>query len=194
MRNWPQDEKAIVIDTEEYSGNFEREMVAFVTGQVGECGKGQELADQAQDDLSPEVLHWFRENVVPTADEHGVLRPASISPTPGWYNDGKGNHYPDKKKGRNLYKNKKWPAYLSVEFVVDQWPDDHVMEVVLERVQEFCANYGTKYSLMAKFGEVGKPLTLTRVRWEERAVASSTVKRFQPPTEKTGWLYSTEPE
>ena len=32
----------IIIDTDEYSGNFEREMCAYCTGQVGECEVGEE--------------------------------------------------------------------------------------------------------------------------------------------------------
>ncbi|KKK83825.1 hypothetical protein LCGC14_2789530, partial [marine sediment metagenome] len=29
-----------IIDTDSYAGNFEREMCAYITGRVGECGVG----------------------------------------------------------------------------------------------------------------------------------------------------------
>ena len=35
-----------VITTDQYAGNFEREMCAFITGMVGECGVGDEEAKQ----------------------------------------------------------------------------------------------------------------------------------------------------
>lgn len=183
MRNWPQDEKAIVIDTEEYSGNFERDLVAFITGQVGECNVGRKNADRAQDDLSPEIYHWFDEHVVQTADDHGVLRPASIAPTPGWSNNGDGNET-KLKPGEKM----KYPAYMSVEFVLDDWPTFDVMEVILDRVKFFCDRYSEVSRVGARIGEACKPLTLTGVRMEKRSVKADTVKRFQPPTDRTGWL------
>ena len=43
---------------------------------------------------------------------------------------------------------------------------------------------------MAKFGEVSEPLTLTKVRWERRAVEASTFRFYQPPHDDVGWLWS----
>ena len=41
-----QNEKYLfVIDTDSYSGNFEREMCAYCTGQIGDCEVGIEHAD-----------------------------------------------------------------------------------------------------------------------------------------------------
>jgi len=34
-----------IIDTDQYAGNFEREMCAYLTGTVGECGVGDEFAE-----------------------------------------------------------------------------------------------------------------------------------------------------
>jgi hypothetical protein len=37
-----------VVDTDTYAGNFEREMCAYITGQVGECEVGEEIAKAAR--------------------------------------------------------------------------------------------------------------------------------------------------
>jgi hypothetical protein len=85
--------KIIVIDTTSYAGNFERELCAYVTGQYGECGVGDKLAQQA----ATEIRHidWWNNHIANEADEHGCRRPASIWATPGWFNNGNGGHYRD---------------------------------------------------------------------------------------------------
>jgi hypothetical protein len=192
MRNWPTDEKAIVIDTEEYSGNFERDMVAFITGQVGECGVGQDNADRAQDELEPHHLYWFQEHVEPTADDHGVLRPASIAPTPGWYNNGRGKHLRDSEECEDLYMGVRHPAYQSVEFVVSEWPPDEIMGVILDRARFFCEHFSEVSRIGGRIGEDCKPLTLTGIRLENRTVSCTTIKRYQPPRGDLGWLFTCE--
>jgi len=37
---------SFIIDTNEYAGNFEREMCAYCTGQIGDCGVGEEEAEK----------------------------------------------------------------------------------------------------------------------------------------------------
>ena len=85
--------KMLIIDTEQYSGNFEREMCAFITGQIGECGVGRELADK----YSHEIKHldWWEDNSCHQPDDSGIecMSPVSIVPTPGWLNNGTGKHY-----------------------------------------------------------------------------------------------------
>lgn len=81
----------LVIDTENYSGNFEREMCAYITGQVGECGVGEELAELAKEDIKH--LAWWEEHIVNEKDDNGCERPASIWDTPGWFNNGMGGQY-----------------------------------------------------------------------------------------------------
>lgn len=85
--------KAIIIDTEQYAGNFEREMCAYVTGQYGDCGVGRNIADSISDEIRH--LAWWTDHIVQRADEHGTERPASISQTPGWFNNGMGGLYRD---------------------------------------------------------------------------------------------------
>jgi len=83
----------IVVDTEVYAGNFEREMCGWMTGLVGDCGVGQRQATKALETLSQELKGWCEEHVVRVADDHGTSRPVAIHPTPGWFNDGQGNCY-----------------------------------------------------------------------------------------------------
>ncbi len=88
---------AFVVDTERYTGDVERPLVAYMTGKTGECGVGQRQADVALGELAalPTVLEWLEQHVVQKPDEHGCNRPAAIYPTPGWFNDGMGGHYRD---------------------------------------------------------------------------------------------------
>lgn len=172
MRNWPQSEKAIIIDTEMYAGNFEREMVAYVTGEVGECGVGTDAAEVAQEELPAEARAWFEMNIVQTSDEHGCWRPASIAPTPGWSNNGHGKET-KLKPGKKM----KYPAYMSVEFCVNEWPPDNIMEVILGRVKKFCADWYPNRSRMAGLGGL-KPIPFTGIRWAERNVTETQIKEF----------------
>lgn len=145
---------AIIIDTEQYAGNFEREMVAYVTGLVGECDVGERQAVEARESLSPDVLGWFDACVVYVPDEHGCKRPANIAPTPGWSNNGLGAH-------RKLKSNEspKYLAYLSVEMVVREWPPDDVAAVIVERVREFCQR---------------REIPVTRIRCVERTTTEES--------------------
>ena len=82
-----------IVDTQNHAGSFERQLVAYLTGQVGECGVGSEEAKLAKEDGVP---LWFKDHVLHLPDaERGYIRPASIWPTPGWFNDGMGGVYPD---------------------------------------------------------------------------------------------------
>lgn len=79
---------AFVIDTNQYAGNFERELCAYITGRIGDCQVGEVNAAKFQSEVGEPF-----ENVVDEADDHGCRRPVSIFPTPGWFNDGMGGHY-----------------------------------------------------------------------------------------------------
>lgn len=84
----------LVIDTDSYSGNFERELTAYLTGQLGECGVGDKMANIFGEDAKknkPPVD--FDDIVISEPDDRGCHRPCTIYPTPGWRNDGMGGHY-----------------------------------------------------------------------------------------------------
>lgn len=71
------DKSVIMIHTDSYAGNFEREMCAYVTGTYGECGVGSEIASSFLDsDELPELM------VANKLDEHGTARPCGIDTNP----------------------------------------------------------------------------------------------------------------
>lgn len=78
------------VDTDTYAGSFERELCAYMTGILGECEVGEESKKLYEED-GHEPLEDLVDPYVP--DDHGCRRPVSIHPTPGWFNDGAGNHY-----------------------------------------------------------------------------------------------------
>ena len=69
MTDGPNEGYAFVIDTNAYAGNFEREMTAYLTGIVGDCGVGEELIEKLPID--------FEDNVQQVADDHGCYRPTT---------------------------------------------------------------------------------------------------------------------
>lgn len=79
-----------VIDTDEYAGNFERELCAYVTGVIGDCGVADKIASKVEDD--PDVQK-IGEYISQEADEHGCYRPCKIYPTPNVFNNGLGFEY-----------------------------------------------------------------------------------------------------
>jgi hypothetical protein len=153
-----------VVDTEQYAGNFERAMCAYITGQVGQCTVGEECATTFEEevDLDENLFDLMVEQV---PDEHGCHRPCSIYPTPGWFNNGLGQHYregvpgveekakEDHRKqceekianGENVpfwekLLNKpleKCPAYFSVAIFFNRQPPDLLIELMKNRAQHF---------------------------------------------------------
>jgi len=79
-----------VIDTDTYAGNFEREMCAYVTGVIGDCGVGDTIVEKLDGNKDIEEIGQF---ISIEADEHGCWRPCKIYPTPGWANNGMGYCY-----------------------------------------------------------------------------------------------------
>lgn len=65
-----------IIDTDSYAGNFDREMCAYITGQVGMCGVGEDFAKLYQqetgdnDDIFDDYIEY--------RDFYGSSRPCSI--------------------------------------------------------------------------------------------------------------------
>lgn len=61
-----------VIDTDEYAGNFERELAAYVTGQCGET-HGEDEAALGTREIDIGSYTWFVENIITSSDgEHGM--------------------------------------------------------------------------------------------------------------------------
>lgn len=65
------------IYTDSYAGNFEREMCAYITGQIGECGVGS--IELAEEELTPEEFKYFEDNIAQVPDDHGCFRPVAFA-------------------------------------------------------------------------------------------------------------------
>jgi len=153
-----------IADTTQYSGNFEREMCAFVTGQVGDCGVGHDKAVIFEKTVPSKWQKKMEAIVENEADEHGCFRPVKIYPTPGFFNDGMGNHWPDEKWGTsevtiayqeaiNDYQQKykdslphldaktveviKYPAFQSVAIILGRKPSKGEFDFLVKRTKEF---------------------------------------------------------
>jgi len=91
-----QDLYIFVIDTDYYAGNFERNLCAYATGYVGECGVGRQMAQQFYEDmglvdeghewngeeLSPEDMRNPFDYISPEQDEDGCRRPVKVWKSP----------------------------------------------------------------------------------------------------------------
>jgi hypothetical protein len=82
---------AIIVNTNEYTGNFEREFCAFTTGAIGECGVGDEESENynvwaGQNKIKVDLLADYTDSM---ADDSGCHRPVSIYDDTGTgdYND-----------------------------------------------------------------------------------------------------------
>lgn len=100
-------EWTFVIDTDDYAGNFEREMCAYITGCTGECGVGSEFSELVRKEIAKDILEKFDEYIANVPDEHGCNRPVTIWSSTNWWSDGIGNHWrkddTDKEKHRAAY-------------------------------------------------------------------------------------------
>ena len=72
---------AFVIDTNQFAGNFNREMCAYITGRLGDCGVGHHYADAAKTELTRDELNNFRDWLCYIPDEFACWRPTTIGDT-----------------------------------------------------------------------------------------------------------------
>lgn len=82
-----QKQYGFIVDTNLYTGNFEREMCAFMTGHVGECGVGIEEVDLYEEQ------YVALEDIEQVRDDEDCSRPVSAYPTPNIWNNGLGFEY-----------------------------------------------------------------------------------------------------
>lgn len=71
-----------IIDTNDYAGNFARQMTAYLTGEIGECEVGDGMAKLFEEEVG-KGEYGFYESVTQQPDEHGCFRPTSPMMTPG---------------------------------------------------------------------------------------------------------------
>lgn len=127
-----------VIDTDEYAGNFERAMTAYLTGCTGDCGVGEKFAAMFVKEVGEKEQEKFYDVTEQRPDDHGCHRPCAIYPTNGWYNDGNGKHYKDvPKAGATVKKKTKYPAYLSVGIFFNEKPTKAQIKLMKDRASKF---------------------------------------------------------
>ena len=150
-----------VVDTEQYAGNFSRQLTAYMTGRVGECGVGQEEADTFHGDCEGCDGPFDDVVVLEMDDDDGYRRSCTVWPTRRWFNNGWGGCYPDDgqhdeqaqvdKRRACLARAKKFgtdksladeplhkfPAYLSVAIFLARKPTDEEIHLLKERAFRF---------------------------------------------------------
>lgn len=83
-----------IIDTEQYSGNFERELTAYLTGRIGECGVGAQYSDIFKKETkNKRSTPDFDELLLSVSDDTGCSRPCALQTTPDWFNNGYGGNF-----------------------------------------------------------------------------------------------------
>ena len=168
-----------IIDTDQYAGNFEREMCAYITGHIGECEVGGEQAVcfKKETGLNPDT---FFNNVLQVADEHGCHRPVEIQPNPNWFNDGHGSEW----KVTDNDVEKQLKKY--VKSVTDYWtPFIKLKESYIPKLQagEKISNW-TVEAARREIAEHKKEI--------EKAERLKTVKRY-PAHNSVGIWFKSEP-
>lgn len=162
----------LVVDTEQYSGNFEREMCAYITGQIGDCGVGEEFVNEYSSDIRH--LDWWNENVYQKADEHECERPVEIYPTEGWLNNGMGTFIKKTDPEQTGY-----PAYMSVAIFMTEKPSEEVIMEFVQRAQDFCTHY-PELSKNVGLTFNTKSLTFTGVRFLKGIKKEELLESFLP--------------
>jgi hypothetical protein len=132
----------IRINTERYAGNFERELCAYVTGQYGDCGVGDLIAQGARKSIKN--LVWFEHHLQWEPDEFDCHRPVVIQTTDGWFNNGMGKCY--KIQGADFERAK--------DEAVETYRAYHA-SVLEEKSQEFYANYRATWHGWPAWNTVG---------------------------------------
>lgn len=117
-------EITFVVDTDEYAGNFGREMAVFVTGvpydMDGQFGESPYFKDLI------ECRHIDEDDY----DHHAVY---TTVPTPGWTNDGMGKET-RLRPGEVM----KHPAHHSVGIFLSRRPTSEEVALLKKRATDFC--------------------------------------------------------
>jgi len=164
------DQIIFAIHTDSYSGNFERELCAYITGQVGDCGVGDDMAERFVEDLGEDLQEEFGEMIGEHRDDHGISRPCVIYPTPGRYNNGMGQMF-DCTPGNS---DPQYPAYESVAIYFDEMPTDEMFDLMKARTDEYAKS---EYNRKSYFKDRA-PLI---IRGFELIVEETTVKETRRP-------------
>ena len=101
----------IVVKTNQYTGNFERELCAYATGALGECEVGQKAAAAFQDEIEEDF--WAISDLCEhEADDRGCRRPVSI-----WNMDGR--------------------KYEELAIFLTDKPSDEELKIIAQRIRAY---------------------------------------------------------
>lgn len=106
----------LLINTNSYAGNFEREMTAYCTGVIGECEVGEEEIENFNNQIANHfnISEDFFENVLEQRpDEDGCYRPCQMEKD-------------------------KYGEYNSVGINFYQKPTEKEIEIIKYAANEFC--------------------------------------------------------
>lgn len=128
--------KMVIIDTDQYAGNFEREMCAFITGHIGDCEVGESEASKAQEEIVNQ--EWFMNNISSKPDDNGCWRPCKLYMSPN-----------------NQHNN-------SVAIFVDELPTNTVLAEFINRARAYCTEHNITFNGM-RFAEPTYSVKFTEV-------------------------------
>ncbi len=130
---------ALIVNLNQYTGNYGREFCAFVIGAVGECDVGHEMFELYEEDHPYGTpFHALSDRTVREPDDTGCRRPVSI------YHD----------------TNVDSTAYESLIIFLGTVPEYEELELITARAKQFCEERPDWKSYMGE----KKPLTLKGIR------------------------------
>jgi hypothetical protein len=175
----PRTEYTLAIDTDSYSGNFERELFAFIFGIPDTADGGtRDLSLYTEAARAAGVFKKLRKDFeyellatrMNDPGDDGYHRAyVTICPTPGFFNDGKGTHYEDTEENRKKVGAKRYPAFQSVAVFLSQLPRDGELALIRQRAQAF-STFPSKHSWETRPKILGYRILVAKTTWEEREV------------------------
>lgn len=137
------EELTFAIDTDSYSGNFEREMFSFITGRSdtpnGATNSNHEYYRKlAEAGWFDEVLDDLLEVRLNDPGDDGChMAYVTITPTPGFFNEN-GDHFPDSEKTKRAHEGKRHhPAFQSVAIFLQRMPTPDELAHIKARAHLF---------------------------------------------------------
>lgn len=156
----------VVIDTNQYSGNFERELTGYVTGVYGECEVGKKEAEIFEEEVEDEALAEELGNIIESRrDDRGCYRPCAIATTPYRRNNGAGVHYSVDSDDADGYH-----AYESVEIYFREEPTKEMLQLIIERAKAFTEYWSKRPYSDGKLEMLRLRIIATETRVEETQI------------------------
>ena len=141
---------ALIVDTNKYTGNFEREMCAWMTGRTGECGVGDRVAEEARDQMPEELREWAETDVIRYVGDR-CYRPVEICPSPA-DSRYKGHHN-------------------SLKIELEERPSDALFRMLADRASTFKESKKTSGSWKRGFEVLAVRLVEIKTTRSEKVVA-----------------------